>query len=543
MNLRCPIAVSTFVGLVVSGTVPLLAGDSLAPSALERAYELDAGHTVKRNAAGAARLYAEAAAAGDAIAEVRLGYMSEIGDGVPQDYAAARAHYAAAAGAGLPDGHLHLAICYLEGWGGPADRAAFVREVQTAADLGDVNAARMMAGIYAVGVGVPRDSAVAMQWLERAAKAGDPYAQDRLGHHAEVQQVRQLMHDETLARSWYQLSAEKDYTAGMRAMARTFLTGPKQDRNWELGHKWLEMAMDGGDAEAPYILALFEMLGTDAPSHDEARALSYLKLASERGNEKATEVLQLHEAGKPLDAAFKYMLQVPFDERYVQRSLSAPLNQPTHPPAAYKIVRPVYPFSLRLSGVTGKVQVDFVVDTAGRVQRAHAVQSSHPLFAERAVRAVEQWRFYPAMKNGRVVNTHMQVPVIFQLEEEVVEGVDGLLKAAHNAAEILGGDVLADASDLVLARPTTKLAVPHGVDGQPLASARVMMLLVIDPMGTPVRGHVLDSQPKDAGPLVLDAALKGRFVPHAAGTPGAVSHEVLVFSSVPADRTNSGLQH
>ncbi len=61
--------------------------------------------------------------------------------------------------------------------------------------------------------------------------------------------------------------------------------------------------------------------------------------------------------------------------------------------------------------------VAFIVNTKGEVVDAIAIRATNAAFAEAAVRAVLQWKFKPGMKNGRLVNTRMQVPIIFQLED------------------------------------------------------------------------------------------------------------------------------
>jgi TonB family protein len=63
------------------------------------------------------------------------------------------------------------------------------------------------------------------------------------------------------------------------------------------------------------------------------------------------------------------------------------------------------------------VVVDFIVDTTGRVRNPVAVRSTHEAFSGHAVLAVRQWVFEPGLRNGQLVNTHMQVPVLFQFSE------------------------------------------------------------------------------------------------------------------------------
>jgi len=81
-------------------------------------------------------------------------------------------------------------------------------------------------------------------------------------------------------------------------------------------------------------------------------------------------------------------------------------------------VRPQYPFEMRRAGISGQAVVDFIVDTSGNVRNAFAASSSQREFEAAAVQAVSKWRFKPGKKGGRVVNTHMQVPIVFTLDNE-----------------------------------------------------------------------------------------------------------------------------
>src|ERR1043165_6774453 len=80
--------------------------------------------------------------------------------------------------------------------------------------------------------------------------------------------------------------------------------------------------------------------------------------------------------------------------------------------------KPQYPFEMRRAGIAGEVVVDFIVDTAGDVQNAYAIRSSQREFESAAVQAVSKWKFKPGRKGGRDVPTHMQVPIVFTLNEE-----------------------------------------------------------------------------------------------------------------------------
>jgi protein TonB len=87
-------------------------------------------------------------------------------------------------------------------------------------------------------------------------------------------------------------------------------------------------------------------------------------------------------------------------------------------PVARFQARPQYPFEMRRAGISGEVVVDFIVDTNGDVQNAFAIRSSQREFEAAAIQAVSKWKFKPGRKGGRDVPTHMQVPIVFTLNEE-----------------------------------------------------------------------------------------------------------------------------
>jgi TonB family protein len=182
---------------------------------------------------------------------------------------------------------------------------------------------------------------------------------------------------------------------------------------------------------------------------------------------------------------------------------------------------------LRLTETTGEALVDFIVDKTGRVVNAKVASATHPLFGERAVEAVRQWRFYPGRHNGVVVATHLQVPIIFQLG--VGGGIDEVLMAARTLAEKLGPDIAADAVELRVAKLKRVLApIRPGESGR--IKAKVMLLLVLDADGNPIRGHILRADPVDAGPIVLQSALRSQFVPRVVNGMPAASNVVLMYT-------------
>jgi TonB family protein len=509
------------------------AEDGRAADLLERAYRLDAGDGLARDAAAAAALYRQAASQGDAHAQLRLGHLHELGQGVEQSYELARRYFEAAVAGGLSDARMRLAFCHLEGWGGPADRSAFAGEMKRAAEAGYVPAMQVYAAACLIGLGRPVDKDAAIGWLARAAATDSAEAQYQLGSLTEKRRRLNREADQGIARGWYQLSAEQDYAVAMRAMARTFLLGNPSGEDWQFARRWLDLASEGGDPEAPLTLAIFAIQGAFVPASDRVQADGWLRQAAERGNIRAQEVLALREVGFTAREAIDHILSVSFEDRYVQRAARARSGEQealNAEPLPLHLVRPIYPASLWLAGVEGSAMIAFVVDSAGRVRDPRAESASHPLFGARAAEAVARWQFKPGVRDGRRVHTRLRVPVIFRVSSETVDGVDGLLGVVRSAAAAIGPEAEADARD---ARP----AVPVGggfslawADGTPLpADARALVLLALDATGRPLRCHVLRCEPANLRERVADIAMTARFTPRSiAGEPAPSSVVVLL---------------
>jgi protein TonB len=79
-----------------------------------------------------------------------------------------------------------------------------------------------------------------------------------------------------------------------------------------------------------------------------------------------------------------------------------------------KTVAPEFPESARRKGITGWVEVVFTVTPKGTVADAE-VRSSSPeeVFDDAAVKAVKQWRFEPATKDGQAVPTRTMIRLKF----------------------------------------------------------------------------------------------------------------------------------
>ncbi|PYT05733.1 MAG: hypothetical protein DMF49_13210 [Acidobacteria bacterium] len=87
------------------------------------------------------------------------------------------------------------------------------------------------------------------------------------------------------------------------------------------------------------------------------------------------------------------------------------------PPQNIERVQPEYPEDARAQKVQGKIILEAVIDTEGNVDDVKVLRfvEGFPSLAEAAIKAVRQWRYLPAMENGRPVKSYFTVVIEFQL--------------------------------------------------------------------------------------------------------------------------------
>lgn len=80
---------------------------------------------------------------------------------------------------------------------------------------------------------------------------------------------------------------------------------------------------------------------------------------------------------------------------------------------------PIYPVDAQKEGVTGRVVLVVDVAVDGSVAAAQVDRSAgDERLDNAALRAVSQWRFSPAMKNGKPVHSQVRVPIDFEMHDE-----------------------------------------------------------------------------------------------------------------------------
>ncbi len=94
-----------------------------------------------------------------------------------------------------------------------------------------------------------------------------------------------------------------------------------------------------------------------------------------------------------------------------QAASSAPLQALSSP-------SPAYPIEAIRAGLTGTVELEILVGADGKPLEVRIVRSSGHRLLDQAARKIvlSQWRFDPAMRDGRQVQARGRVPIAFTLE-------------------------------------------------------------------------------------------------------------------------------
>lgn len=156
--------------------------------------------------------------------------------------------------------------------------------------------------------------------------------------------------------------------------------------------------------------------------------------------------------------------------------------------------RPVYPDTLRAQGIEGRVIVQVVVDTSGRVEPGSAavVQSPHPGFDQPAIDFVNAARFRPARRHGHPVRAVVDVPIDFKLDRREATGIFRV-DQVDQAPTIVTAQPPVYPADVKTARVDVRVVVSAVIDT--LGRAEPGSLRIVSSPGTafeqPARAYVL----------------------------------------------------
>jgi len=97
------------------------------------------------------------------------------------------------------------------------------------------------------------------------------------------------------------------------------------------------------------------------------------------------------------------------------------------PPVPANVVFAVYPFELLRDRVGGTAEVVLFVSPSGRVARAIVLKATRPEFGQASVAMLDEWRFQPAMKDGKPTWSSLKIKQEFsEFSDEVLMDRDEL---------------------------------------------------------------------------------------------------------------------
>ena len=89
---------------------------------------------------------------------------------------------------------------------------------------------------------------------------------------------------------------------------------------------------------------------------------------------------------------------------------AGPSSQYDVPPKLLSGRTPIYPITQLRLGKGGDALIEFTVDKQGIPRDFRVVKADYPYFGTHAIIAMREWRFRPAMKNGKPVPARLRLP-------------------------------------------------------------------------------------------------------------------------------------
>ena len=81
-------------------------------------------------------------------------------------------------------------------------------------------------------------------------------------------------------------------------------------------------------------------------------------------------------------------------------------------------VPPRYPYEMNRAGISGSVEVEFIVDANGDVRNPVVIKSTNREFEQPAIEAILKWKFRPGRKSGHAVASRVRQEIAFNLSSD-----------------------------------------------------------------------------------------------------------------------------
>jgi len=247
------------------------------------------GHGVVQDFGQSAYWFERAAGAGDAQAQMQIGYFYEAGIGVPKDLERAAHWYQIAASNGSATAKVSLGTLYFWGTGVQEDRQLAAQLYRQAAAKGSGLAAYYLGDMYYSGAGVAQDEAAGERWYEKGAEMHNAQAEydlgllffDRVEHAHDVRRAAVLLRE----------SADADYVPAMYSLGLLLLKNPNLAKSTDVATVLLERSAKAGIWKSSLLLGVLARDGRGVPA-DASAAYYHFRVATLQGGDDAKNLLE-----------------------------------------------------------------------------------------------------------------------------------------------------------------------------------------------------------------------------------------------------------
>jgi TonB family protein len=173
-------------------------------------------------------------------------------------------------------------------------------------------------------------------------------------------------------------------------------------------------------------------------------------------------------------------------------------------------IKPVYPETLKLAGVQGKVFIETLVDEKGNVVETKVLKTENEALCKPAIDAIKKTKFSPAIsKENKKVKSWVVIPIAFKLEEKNDGGI-----SVNNNLEESDPDINAyvevekypeviESGEPVYPGEAKK----NGIEG------KVYVKILVDKQGFVKKAVILKSENEIFNNAAIEAAKKCKFTP------------------------------
>jgi TonB family protein len=91
-----------------------------------------------------------------------------------------------------------------------------------------------------------------------------------------------------------------------------------------------------------------------------------------------------------------------------------PASEYDRPPTFLRGFAPFFPDQFARKGYWGYAELDFAIQPDGSTADVRLIEATIKDFGWAAARAVQQWKFAPALKNGHPVRVRARLPFTFR---------------------------------------------------------------------------------------------------------------------------------